>query len=79
MIDFRKEILNKDLDQLHSFLTKQKYEYLIISGMSFKYLGKKFGEEEAKEKINEVLNEIQNSTKFLLAHQTPGAIIFKVI
>jgi len=78
VVDFRENILEKDIDELYTFLKKQEYKYLIISGMSFKYLGKEFGEEKTKEKINEILRDIQNSTKFSAAHQTKGAIILKV-
>jgi len=79
VVDFRENILEKDINELYTFLKGEKYKYLVISGMSYKYLGRKFGETKAKEKINEILRDIQNSTKFSAAHQTNGAIIFKIL
>ncbi len=77
-IEFRKNILEKNIDELHSFLKKEQYKYLVISGMSYKYLGNKFGENKTKETINNLLNNIQDSIKFTVAYQTKGALILNV-
>jgi len=78
IVKFRENILDKDINQLHSFLKSNTYEYIIISGMSYKYLGTEFGENKTKELVDSLLTNIQDSTKFTMAHQTKGAIIFKV-
>lgn len=78
IIDFREDIINKNASQLYTFLKTNNYEYMIISGMSYKSLGDKFGVNETKEHINNLLNEISNEN-FQIAHQTQGMILFRVI
>jgi hypothetical protein len=78
VLKFRESILEKDVDQLNIFLKNNNYQYMVISGISYKQLANKFGENETKEKVDNLLGEIQLSSKFSVAHQTKGAIIFKV-
>jgi len=79
VIEFRKTILDKDLDQLHSFLKSNNYKYVVFSGMGYMHLGEEFGENKTKESIDALLSDISNSTDFRLAHQTQGAAIFEVL
>lgn len=78
VIEFRSKILDYNLSELHSFLVTNQYQYLVVSGMSYKYLGKLYGENRTTESINALLNSMQNSSKFSIAHQTQGALVLKV-
>ena len=79
VMKFRENILDKDIDELHSFLKRENYKYIVISGMSYRDFSGKFGENKTNEAINNLLVDIQNTAKFSIAHQTKGALILKVI
>ena len=79
IIEFRENILDKNVYELHSWLKENKYEYLIIGGMSVKQFGELLGEEKAQEIISNKVQEISDSNKFSIAHQTKGMIVFKVV
>ncbi len=79
MQDFRKDIIHVNATELYKFLQRNKYEYLIIGGMTYKYLGRQFGENKTKEVIPKLTEDIANSGKFTVAHQTKGMVVFKVL
>jgi hypothetical protein len=78
VLEFRKTMINSSLDDVYSFLKSNNYEYLVISGMSFRYLARDFGENETQDHMASLLNELQNTSKFSLFKQNQGAIILAV-
>ncbi len=81
VIEFRQKTLDYNASELHDFLKAEGYEYLMMDAMSAKYLKKYFGYNETviQEKLPQRVQEFADSGLFTLAHQTKGAIIFKVI
>lgn len=77
--EFREDLLNKNVDYLHSFLKDNKYEYILFSGLSYTQLSVKFNDTAVKNQINKLLIDIPASSKFVIAHQTGGMVLFKVI
>lgn len=67
VFNFRKDILEKDVEMLYSFLKDENYRYfLIYPSLDLKYSKKAYGEEMARELINQRYDEI-----FASAHFTP--------
>ncbi|MCK5260228.1 MAG: hypothetical protein KAJ70_04120 [Candidatus Omnitrophica bacterium] len=79
IFEFRKELIDKDLDEVHKFLKENDYEYTIISGMSFRHMAQEWGQNKSQEHIDRLLQDLQNSTKFMPAFQTQAAIVLKVV
>lgn len=79
-IIFSKDILEKDLDEVHRWLKINDYGYLIFSGKDFKRFGQKYDEEKAKNMLDEKVNQAASKPdKFKMVHQTQGFILFKVL
>lgn len=81
IIDFRKEILNKDVKGLNQFLKQNHYQYFIINGrMDSKYFTKEFGEEKTKELLQQRYDEIFNAKAlFTPVYQKDNLfVVFKV-
>jgi hypothetical protein len=76
--DFRKEMMNKSLDDLYNFLLEQKYEYMVLGGLGIRDLAGRYGENVTQEHMQRLFEGIQNSTYFSVAYQTTGAIVLKV-
>ena len=79
-IDFRERILDKSPEELSSWLKNHSYEYLLIDGMSFKYISKYTNHTE-NETANLLPQFIENAGKsgfFQPAYQTQGGIILRV-
>ncbi|TKJ17343.1 hypothetical protein CEE44_02300 [Candidatus Woesearchaeota archaeon B3_Woes] len=79
VIDFRKNILDKNLTQVYNFLKTNKYQYIVISGLSYKHLGRQYGENKTKTSFDNLFKNLQNSTRFESSYQTQSVIILKVI
>lgn len=79
IIEFKKKLLDKDIEELHSWLKLNKYEYVIISGISYTSLQREFGENRTKEVLATLPAQMVESGKFKVAYQNEGAIIFNVI
>ncbi|HUV84152.1 MAG TPA: hypothetical protein VMV86_00500, partial [Methanosarcinales archaeon] len=77
--EFRADIFNKNAAELYDFLKTNKYEYLIISGMSYRPFVMEYGENKTMEHMDSLFRDIQTTPNYQLAHQTNGAIILKVI
>ena len=72
ILDFRETILEKDAQQLHSFLQSHKYEYLVLNqAMDVKYIGKDGNVEKLQQRYNEILQ----SGLFLPTYQKEGIFI----
>ncbi len=80
VISFREDILNKNVQELHSFLKTNGYEYFIINGpMDYKYFKSSFTEEKTKELLPKRYDEIMKSGLFIPLQQIEERIIlFKV-
>jgi len=81
IIEFRNEgILNKSADEIHSFLVGQGYEYLIMDGMSYKYLKKyyHYNETYLEKALPAKAQEFVQSGKFEPVFQSQGGIVFKL-
>jgi len=79
--DFRANILHTDAKQLHSFLKREGYQYLIINPrMDAKYLAGPFGEDETESLLPQRYNEIINSgSLFTPVYQKENLfLVFKV-
>lgn len=75
VVEFRKDILNKDVQQLHTFLKTQRYEYLLINGnMEVKYLLSQYGE-ETQSLLQQRYDEIQKSGLFTPAYYKEGVFL----
>ena len=75
VVNFRKDILNKDVRELSSFLKSQGYEYLLINGnMDLKYLKGQYGE-EAPSLLSQRYEEIQQSGLFEPAYYKEGMML----
>ena len=77
--EFRADILNNDAVSLHEWLKKNKYEYLVIGGMTYKYLERQFGENKTKEILPRLTEDVATSGLFKIEHQNQGVVIFKVL
>ncbi len=65
VLDFRKDLLNKNVQELYSFLQQQGYQYLILNGaMDRKYALGTYGENTTNELLPQRYNEISNSGLF---------------
>jgi hypothetical protein len=78
IVEFRKDIINKNLDELYNFLKSENYEYIIISEMSYKIIDDQISKEESKETIDRILKEIRESSKFSKSYKTKDVEIFRV-
>lgn len=79
-IEFNKGILEKDTKDIHQWLKKDGYEYLILSNKDFKRYNREYGEENATTLINNKINEIASMPNdFKGIHQTQGFILFKIL
>lgn len=66
VLDFRKDQLDKDVEQLYSFLKSQKYEYLVLNpGMDAHYLGRNNKLDLLQQRYDEILQ----SNLFIPIHQ----------
>jgi len=79
VVDFRSDQLNRSVGELYTFLKNNKYDYITIGGMSFKYNSKYFGDNYTNERIPVILDEITKSEKFRIIHQTKGMVLFKIL
>ncbi len=65
IINFRKEILYKNVSELYAFLNQQNYKYLVINpSMDSKYFKSQFGENKTAELLPRRYEEIQRSPSF---------------
>ncbi len=79
VINFRKDLIYKNVSELYDWLKKQRYEYFIFDGMAFRELAYTFGENKTNELLPIRIQEIGSFEKFRVAYQTKGASIFKVV
>jgi len=76
VVEFRKDILHKDVRDLHSFLISNHYEYLVINGnMDTKYFRKQFGDNETAALLPQRYYEIQNFEAFRPAYYKEGMFL----
>jgi len=78
VIAFRKDIIQKSGEDLLAFLQRNNYDYLIVSGMSYKYLGRLYGDNESRAAIDDILAFAQAAPELQPVHQSSGAVIFQV-
>jgi len=80
VVDFRNDILNKNAEELHSFLKRNRYEYLVIGSMDSKYIPNQFGEEKSNELLPKRYEEIQTSGLFSPVYNSEGVMAaFRVV
>jgi len=79
VIDFRKDLLNRNASEVYSWLKRMKYEYLIIDAMAYRNFGQIYGQNKTNELFSKRLEEINSLGKFQVAHQTKGIIIFRIL
>jgi len=69
VMEFRKDIIHKDAQQLYQFLKSQGYEYLIINpNMDRKMFTSAFGQNETEKLLPQRYDEIQKSGLFTPVH-----------
>lgn len=79
VIEFRKDILNRDHDQLYAFLKQNNYDYFLINkNMDYDDLHKKFGEEETMKLLPIRYQEFLSSTKLTPVYSDENIVVFKV-
>lgn len=78
IVDFRKDLINKNLSDLYLFLKKNNYDYIIIGGMSMREMSVQFGANETQEYFNNLFIDLQNTTKFSVVFQNQGAVLLSV-
>lgn len=78
VIGFRKDILNKNVSELYSWLKRRNYQYLTIDGTAFNALASTFGENRTNELLPKRFEEIGSFENFQVVHQTKGMAVFKV-
>ncbi|MAF99562.1 MAG: hypothetical protein CMH61_03020 [Nanoarchaeota archaeon] len=77
--EFKKDVIKKDIDEIHSWLKKHDYKYLLISPMDLRYFVKIYGEKEGLNLMNDKLNEMIESPKFNVVYANqPHVILFQV-
>ena len=79
VIEFRKDILYKNHDEVYSFLKRNGYEYFLINkNMDYDDLYKRFGEEETKKLLPERYQEFLTSSTLTPIYSDNAVILFKV-
>ena len=79
VLEFRKDLLDKNASELYNWLKRNKYEYLTVDGTAYMVLAEKLGENKTNELLPKRFEEISAFEKFQVAHQTKGVVIFKII
>lgn len=79
IIEFREDMFGKDEETLYRFLKRESYEYIVIGGISYKYYMREYTENKTIETLQDLTTSMAESNHFRVAHQTQGAIIFKVV
>ncbi len=77
-ISFRKYLPDLTVQEMHFKLRGMDYQYLVVGGMSKKYLQREFGEEFVATFFSITIQEMVNSKLFLPVHQTPGMIVLRI-
>ena len=80
LVDIRNELLDKNAEELHTFLKNNQYEFLLLNGrMDYYYLSSQFGENKTKELLPKRYDEIQTSGLFTPVYMKEDLfIVFKV-
>ncbi len=79
IVDFRKDILHKNHDELYDFLKINNYEYFLINkNMDYKDLSSKFGEEEVQSLLPVRYQEFLTSKKLTPIYSDEKVVLFKV-
>lgn len=78
-IEFRKIILQTNAQLLHDWLQSRGYDYIVISGLSFKHFSKQIGENETQQILPAKIEEIAKSKLFAAAYQTESTFILKIL
>lgn len=76
--EFRKNLLYTDVNELHTWLLQNEYEYLILDGMSGRNLAETFGENITNTELPKRFDEITTFPRFSIVHQTPGMAVFRI-
>ncbi len=71
-LDFRKDILYKNSTEIHSFLKRNKYKYLVVGRMDAKRLAK---DENSTARFNELVQDLGSNPKLIPEHQVDGVMI----
>ena len=79
VIEYKKDPINKDLNELYSFLKRNEYEYIIIDGQAQRKFAKTYGENETVGFFTGLVNGMASSNSFNVAFQNNGAIIFRIL
>jgi len=78
-ISFRKNALNKDSLDLYNFLKRNNYQFFVLDGMTYRFIGREYGVNETNEKLSLLTNQILSDNRFFVKHQTKGMVLFGVI
>lgn len=77
--ELRDNFSNLSVKDFHSWLKKNNYEYVVISGMTYKYLNDQIGENRTIEIFSNFPDNMGSSGSFSPYHQTKGMVLFKVL
>ena len=79
VIEYRNTLINRSADDLADFLVDNRYEYVYISGISFRDLELRYGANLTQEHMNRLLMEMQNSSHYSIMYQNKATLILQVI
>jgi hypothetical protein len=79
VIEFRKDLLYRNVSELYPWLKRNQYEYLVVGGMAYKNFGRVYGENVTNEILPKRMEEIATLGKFQPVQQTQGVVIFQIV
>jgi len=78
VIEFREGLLEKNISDVYTWLKRNRYEYLMVDGMTYRSFGSLLGENRTNELVPQRLEEINSFGKFEVVYQTGGGVIFRI-
>jgi len=81
LIEFRKDILHKSAQELHTFMKERDYDYFLVNAqMDYKHFKNPFGENETQTLLPQRYDEITRSGLFVPVYQKENMfVVFRVV
>ena len=79
VVEFRKNMTTKNLEDIYTFLTSNNYTYIIFNNMGQRRMVNDYGMNETAEFFGRLNSELQQTNKFILAYQNNAGIILQPI
>ncbi|MCB9358475.1 hypothetical protein H6503_00955 [Candidatus Woesearchaeota archaeon] len=77
VVEFRRGIWNKTLDEINAFLDENDYKYLAFGSFTMRNYATRYGADAMQEWIDAFIADLQNSTYFTVAYQNESVIILE--